>query len=322
MVPMAMVPRHAAAGSWHRGAPYISLNRPREHVSPARGGDGVPPTLRRAWNASENNDWISLTRCRSAVGEVLAWTAQPDCGATVTFFGTVRDHAGGRDGVVSLEYEAYGEYCEGRMARVADRGPPNADRVFRRLVLVHRVGVLRVGETAVMVAVVTAHREEAFSAARFCIDEVKATVPIWKFETWADGTSGGCRARLDGAAPRRPRCGATWRPEPASVVIGLADARRIVLDACSPLDVVPCPLARHSVASPPRPSWPMRRCLPSPTPRWTGFALVAADTLEAPVVLNVVATTTCGMAPASLGGGEAVRIMTGRRCPRVLTPSA
>lgn len=147
----------------------------------------------------ETNDWISLTEVPIAVGEVLAWTAQPDCGATVTFFGTVRDHAEGRDGVVSLEYEAYGEYCEGRMARVAAEARRRWPSI-RRLALVHRVGVLRVGETAVMVAVVTAHREEAFSAARFCIDEVKATVPIWKFETWADGSSWGLPCEVDGAA--------------------------------------------------------------------------------------------------------------------------
>jgi molybdopterin synthase catalytic subunit len=52
---------------------------------------------------------------------------------------------------------------------------------------VHRLGRLAVGEIAVLVVVTTPHRHEAFAAARFCIDTLKATVPIWKYETWADG---------------------------------------------------------------------------------------------------------------------------------------
>ena len=98
-------------------------------------------------------------------------------------------------------------------------------------------------------------------------------------------------------------------------MIGLADARRIVLDACSPLDVVPCPLASALgcvTASPVVADAPVPAFANS---SMDGFALVAADTLEAPVVLNVVATTLAGMAPASLGGGEAVRIMTGAPLP-------
>jgi len=65
MVPMAMVPRLRSCGLVASGAPYISLNRPREHVSPARGGDGVPPTLRRAWNRARRTTGFPSPRCRS-----------------------------------------------------------------------------------------------------------------------------------------------------------------------------------------------------------------------------------------------------------------
>jgi molybdopterin synthase catalytic subunit len=57
--------------------------------------------------------------------------------------------------------------------------------------MIHRVGVVPVGESAVVVAVSAPHRDEAFSAARFCIDAVKASVPIWKHETWAGGEAWG-----------------------------------------------------------------------------------------------------------------------------------
>jgi molybdopterin synthase catalytic subunit len=113
---------------------------------------------------------------------------QPGCGAVVTFCGTVRDHSEGRSGVVSLEYEAYMEYAEPSLSKVA-RSARSRWRDIGRLALVHRVGRLEVGEISVVVAVSTPHRAEAFEAARFCIDEVKESVPIWKREVWADGSA-------------------------------------------------------------------------------------------------------------------------------------
>lgn len=131
-------------------------------------------------------DWLAVSDAPLPVDEVTAWVSQPDCGATVTFCGTVRDHSEGRPGVTSLEYEAYLEQVEPRLAEVAasarDRWP-----VVGRLALLHRIGQLEVGETSVVVAVSTPHRAEAFEAALFCIDTVKQTVPIWKRETWAGG---------------------------------------------------------------------------------------------------------------------------------------
>lgn len=132
-------------------------------------------------------DWLAVSEDPLPVDEITAWVSQPDCGATVTFCGTVRDHSEGHPGVTSLEYEAYLEHVVPGLARVAasarDRWP-----VVGRLALLHRIGLLVVGETSVAVAVSTPHRAEAFEAALFCIDTIKATLPIWKREIWAGGS--------------------------------------------------------------------------------------------------------------------------------------
>ena len=122
----------------------------------------------------------------------------PSCGAVVTFEGTVRDHAPGRDGVSSLEYEAYAEHVEPRLAAVAAEAGARWPGVGRVAIL-HRVGLLRVTEPAVIVVVSAAHRDDAFEAARFCIDTVKATAPIWKKETWSGGADWGADAQLPSA---------------------------------------------------------------------------------------------------------------------------
>ena len=122
------------------------------------------------------------------------WVVRPDCGAVVLFSGTARDHAPGRPGVEQLEYEAYDEQVEPRLQVIVDemRGRwPSVGRV----VLIHRVGVVPVTESAVVVAVSAPHRDEAFLAARFGIDAIKASVPIWKHETWDGGESWGTDAQ-------------------------------------------------------------------------------------------------------------------------------
>jgi molybdopterin synthase catalytic subunit len=98
----------------------------------------------------------------------------------------VRDHSEGRHGVTSLEYETYLEYVEPRLRDVVSAA--RAQWEIGRLVLLHRVGRLVVGEVSVVVVASTPHRGEAFAAAQFCIDTLKHTVPIWKHETWEDGS--------------------------------------------------------------------------------------------------------------------------------------
>lgn len=111
---------------------------------------------------------------------------KPNCGAVVLFSGTVRDHAEGRSNVAALEYEAYDTEVEPRLSVIAAearrRWPATG-----RLALLHRSGRLVVGETSVVVIASAPHREEAFAAARWCVDTLKATVPIWKRESWEGG---------------------------------------------------------------------------------------------------------------------------------------
>lgn len=133
---------------------------------------------------------MALTATPLPVQAASAWVVLPSCGAAVTFTGTARDHAPGRPGVERLEYEAYEEHAVGRMDGVVDevrRRWPEIGRVA----LLHRTGTVAVAEAAVVVAVSSPHRPEAFEAARFAIDELKRTVPIWKREVWAGGESWG-----------------------------------------------------------------------------------------------------------------------------------
>jgi molybdopterin synthase catalytic subunit len=143
------------------------------------------------------NDWLALTDEPLPVEAAYEWVGRPDCGAIVVFSGTVRDHAEGRDGVEQLVYEAYDEGARVRLAEIAAEVRRRWTTVGR-IAMLHRLGALAVTESAVVVAVSSPHRDEAFEAARFAIDTLKETVPIWKHETWRDGAGWGT-----GAAPIR-----------------------------------------------------------------------------------------------------------------------
>lgn len=126
-------------------------------------------------------------------GAMVARVAGPDRGAVATFLGVVRDHHAGRQ-VVELEYSAYGAMAEAMMrtiVREAEARWPVA------VALEHRLGRLAIGDVAVAVAVASGHRDEAFLACRYVIEEVKRRVPIWKRERYADGTE----AWVDPTAP-------------------------------------------------------------------------------------------------------------------------
>jgi molybdopterin synthase catalytic subunit len=137
--------------------------------------------------------WVALTDQPLSMAEAVAWVTRPECGAIVVFGGTVRDHAEGRPGVVELGYEAYAAQVEPRLAAIAGEARSRWPGVGR-LVLWHRTGTLVVSECSVVVAVSAAHRGDAFDAARYGIDTLKSTVPIWKHERWADGEGWGQNA--------------------------------------------------------------------------------------------------------------------------------
>ncbi len=140
------------------------------------------------------DDWLGLTEDPIPVGSAADWSVLPRCGAVVLFSGTARDHAPGRDEVELLEYEAYEEHVVPRLASIAAE-MRNRWPALGRIVLIHRIGVVPVGESSVVVVTSAPHRPEAFAAARFGIDTLKASVPIWKRETWRDGESWGLEAQ-------------------------------------------------------------------------------------------------------------------------------
>jgi molybdopterin synthase catalytic subunit len=138
--------------------------------------------------------WLALTTSPLPVAEIYEWSVRPDCGAVVMFSGTVRDHAEGRPGVAHLTYEAYEEQVVPRLAAIATeirRRWPTVGRIA----LLHRTGRLDLGTSSVVVSVSAAHRGEAFDAARYGIDTLKETVPIWKQETWEGGEDWALGAR-------------------------------------------------------------------------------------------------------------------------------
>ncbi len=143
---------------------------------------------------ADGDDWLGLTEAVLPVGTAADWAVLPRCGAMVCFSGTARDHAPGREGVDRLEYEAYEEHVVPRLADIAaemrTRWPD-----LGRVVLLHRTGPVEVGESSVVVVASAPHRPSAFEAARFGIDTLKATVPIWKRERWSEGESWGLEAQ-------------------------------------------------------------------------------------------------------------------------------
>jgi molybdenum cofactor synthesis domain-containing protein len=110
--------------------------------------------------------------------------AGPDAGAVVTFAGVVRDHDHGR-AVQALSYEAHPSAAQ-VLATVADEVLAAVD--VQRLAVSHRVGDLVVGDAALVVAASSAHRGEAFRACALLVDEVKARLPVWKHQVFADGS--------------------------------------------------------------------------------------------------------------------------------------
>ena len=130
-------------------------------------------------------DRISVSEASIDPGVLISLVTDPAAGAVVLFLGTVRDHAPGRAGVTSLEYEAYREVVEERIAGIVAEARRRHPVVA--VAVAHRVGSVVVGEISVGVAVSAGHRPEAFAAARYVIDELKATAPIWKKEVWEGG---------------------------------------------------------------------------------------------------------------------------------------
>lgn len=120
-----------------------------------------------------------------SVDEVLSAVSDPAAGGISLFVGTVRDHDDGED-VVRLSYSAHPS-AAAELRRVAEKVA--ASYSVTAVAAVHRVGDLDIGDLAVVVAVSCPHRGEAFDACRALIEELKASVPIWKHQRYAGGRS-------------------------------------------------------------------------------------------------------------------------------------
>ena len=118
------------------------------------------------------------------VDEVLAALDDETSGGVTLFVGRVRDHDGGK-GVTGLDYSAHPTALHSLLA-VCERVAAEYD--VQALAAVHRTGTLAIGDAAVIVATASAHRGTAFDASRALIDTLKAEVPIWKHQRFADGT--------------------------------------------------------------------------------------------------------------------------------------
>lgn len=120
------------------------------------------------------------------VAAVRRAVSDPSCGAILVFEGTARDHFEGRR-VVRLEYEAWPDLAVPFMRRIgaeiAERWPG------ARVAMVHRTGVVPIGEPSVVIAVATPHRAACYEASRYAIEQLKARVPVWKKEIYEDGSA-------------------------------------------------------------------------------------------------------------------------------------
>jgi len=133
-------------------------------------------------------DWVSVSSSPLSQSDLAAWVVRPECGAVVTFSGTARNSSTNGHEIQALEYETSVELAEARIAGVLALARARWPEIGA-VAIHHRIGVVALTEPAVVVAVSSAHRREAFDAAQFCIDTVKRCVPMWKREIWEGGSS-------------------------------------------------------------------------------------------------------------------------------------
>lgn len=173
---------------------YVDVSRPLRH------GDEVaflPPV-----SGGEEEDVIQLVRVPIPTNQIVARLKAPADGAVVVFDGIVRNNSRGQS-TLYLDYEAYEPMALRKMREIAEElrhGFP-----IHRIAFVHRLGRLEIGETSVLIAVSSPHRQAAFDACRLAIERLKHTVPIWKKEYFADGAVWVEGAPLSGADNARKK---------------------------------------------------------------------------------------------------------------------
>jgi molybdopterin synthase catalytic subunit len=137
---------------------------------------------------SPTKDWVALAPSSLSANELTMWATRANCGAVVTFCGAVRDTSHEHDDIVALEYETGEEMAMGRLREVVAEARTRWP-MLGAVAIHHRTGRVELSDTAVVVAVSSPHRREAFEAAQYCIDAVKDCVPMWKRELWEGGSA-------------------------------------------------------------------------------------------------------------------------------------
>ncbi|MEN6342639.1 MAG: molybdenum cofactor biosynthesis protein MoaE [Methanospirillum sp.] len=129
------------------------------------------------------------------IGALIQAAKVPGTGAVVVFDGVVRD-----DGIARMDLEAYEPVARERLAEIARKGAEQFGLLS--VAVVHRVGTLALGENILIVVVSAGHRKEAFAGAVAIIDELKATVPVWKREHLRDGGTAWVEGNAEGLLPQ------------------------------------------------------------------------------------------------------------------------
>uniref|UniRef100_A0A8C8R700 Molybdopterin synthase catalytic subunit n=1 Tax=Pelusios castaneus TaxID=367368 RepID=A0A8C8R700_9SAUR len=143
-------------------------------------------TLREATNKTENEpkDFIKLNYEKLSTDEVSELVISPFCGAVSLFIGTTRNNFEGKK-VIHLEYEAYAPMAETEMKKIC-RDIRQKWPSVKHIAMHHRLGLVPVAEASVIVGISSPHRVESLEAVQYCINTLKATVPIWKKEIYEE----------------------------------------------------------------------------------------------------------------------------------------
>ena len=173
---------------------------PPEHT--LHDGDDValiPPV-----SGGADGDLFQVTNEPLEPQRLMEAVRKDESGAVALFHGVARNQSGGRR-VQALEYDAYPDMAEKKLREVAD--DVRARWPITGIAVLHRTGRLAIGETSLLIAVSSAHREEAFAACHYAVDRIKEIVPIWKKEIWEDGGGewvAGHPVELDSRIEARP----------------------------------------------------------------------------------------------------------------------
>ena len=143
----------------------------------------IPPV---SGGASTSAEPCRLTDGTIDPQQVLSQVSDDNSGAALLFLGTVREMTGEKQ-TLHLDYDAYPEMALAMMNKIVEKVKTRWPKA--KVAITHRTGHLKIGDISVAIAVSCPHRAQAYEASRFAIDELKTIVPIWKKETWADGSS-------------------------------------------------------------------------------------------------------------------------------------